>query len=323
MLFKQPLGLCLGLIFLCVQLQAQSITTAQQMLEKKQYVEAQQELEGILEKKPDAQEAQLLLGQTHYQQSQFDQAIKVLKPLRSSMKTRADLHYWLGQSYKGKLLATENFLEKGVLSSKVKEYLEKAIDLDPKHADARESIAFFYFSAPGIVGGSKKKAFQQVEAIKPLDARRSLILAGNLYRQNKDYPAAITAYQTLAEMEPDEANWPFLLGFCYQMTPDYAQAFTSFEEAITLDDKKAGAYYQFARTGVLSKQRTNQCIGYMQYFLKLNDPKSYPRASAYWRLGMLYEIKGEKAKAKAAYEEGLVLDPKDEKLLKASKALKE
>jgi len=61
----------------------------------------------------------------------------------------------------------------------------------------------------------------------------------------------------------------------------------------------------------------------MQYFLKLNDSKSYPRASAYWRLGMLYEIKGEKGKARAAYDQGLALDPKDEKLLKASKALKE
>lgn len=323
MLLKQSLGLCLGLVLLCTQLQAQSITTARQLLEKEQYAQAQQELEQVLEKEPDAQEAQLLLGQAHYHQSQFDKAIKVLKPLRNSMKTRADLQYWLGQSYKGKLLATENFLEKGVLSSKVKEYLEKAIDLDPKHTDARESIAFFYFSAPGIVGGSKKKAFQQVEAIKALDARRSHILAGNLYRQNKDYPAAITAYQTLAEMEPEEANWPFLLGFCYQMTPDYARAFSSFERAINLDDKKAGAYYQFARTGVLSKQRTNQCIGYMQYFLKLNDPKSYPRASAYWRLGMLYEIKGEKEKARAAYDQGLELDPEDEKLLKARKALKE
>ena len=323
MLFKQSLGLCLGLILLCAQLQAQSITTARQLLEKGQYAQAQQELEQVLEKEPDAQEAQLLLGQAHYHQSQFDNAIKVLKPLRSSMKTRADLQYWLGQSYKGKLLATENFLEKGVLSSKVTEYLEKAIDLDPKHADARESIAFFYFSAPGIVGGSKKKAFQQVEAIKPLDARRSLILAGNLYRQNKDYSAAIAAYRTLAGMEPEEANWPFLLGFCFQMTSDYAEAFTSFEQAIRLDDKKAGAYYQFARTGVLSKQRTNQCIGYMQYFLKLDDPKSYPRVSAFWRLGMLYEIKGEKEKAGAAYDQGLALDPKDEKLLKARKALKD
>lgn len=323
MLSRNSLGLCLGLLFLCGLLQAQSLSVAQDLLDKEQFVQAQQELEQLLVKSPDDLEAQLLLGQAHYGQSSFDQAIKVLKPLRARMKTRAGLFFWLGQSYKGKLLATENFLEKGVLSSKVKEYLEKAIDLDPKHADARESIAFFYFSAPGIAGGSKKKAFQQVESLKSLDARRSYVLAGNLHRQNKDYPAAIEAYQSLVDVEPTEANWPFLLGFCYQMMEDYAQAFSFFEKAVGLDDEKAGAYYQFARTGVLAKKRIPQSIAYMQYFLKLNDPKSYPRASAYWRLGMLYEINGEQDKARAAYDSGLAIDPTDEKLVKARKALQE
>lgn len=323
MLSRNSLGLCLGLLFLCILLQAQSLTVAQNLLDKEQFAQAQQELEQLLTKAPDNWEAQLLLGEAHYGQSNFDQAIKLLKPLRAKMKTRASLFFWLGQSYKAKLLATENFLEKGVLSSKVKEYLEKAIDLDPKHADARESIAFFYFSAPGIAGGSKKKAFQQVEALKSLDARRSYVLAGNLYRQQKDYTNATQAYQALIDLEPTEANWPFLLGFCYQMLEDYNQAFSFFEQAVGLDDKKAGAYYQFARTGVLSKKRIPQSIAYLQYFLKLNDPKSYPRASAYWRLGMLYEINGEKDKAAAAYDQGLALDPSDENLVKARKALQE
>lgn len=323
MLSRESFGYCLGLIFLCVHLQAQTIANAQHLLHKGQFVTAQQELEKLLSQEPQNQEAQLLLGQAHCQQSNFDQAIKVLKPLRTAVKNHSDLYFWLGQSYKGKLLATENFLEKGVLSSKVKEYLEKAIALDPQHVEARESIAYFYFSAPGIVGGSKRKAFKEVEAIRPLDPRRSYVLAGNLHRQNENYPAAIKAYQALMEMEPQEANWPYLLGFCYQMSNAYLRAFESFEKTIGLDDKKAGAYYQFARTGVLAKQRIDQCIRYMQYFLKLNDTKSYPRASGYWRLGMLYEIKGEKEKARAAYDLGLALDPKDEKLAKARKALKE
>lgn len=323
MLSRNSLGLSLGLLFLCTLLQAQSLSVVQDLLDKGQFVQAQKELEQLLVKSPDNLEAQLLLGQAHYGQSNFDPAIKTLKPLRSSMKTRASLFFWLGQSYKGKLLATENFLEKGVLSSKVKEYLEKAIDLDPKHADARESIAFFYFSAPGIAGGSKKKAFQQVEALESLDPRRSYVLAGNLYRQNKDYKNAVEAYQALKDLEPAEANWPFLLGFCYQMLEDFPQAFSFFEQAVGLDDEKAGAYYQFARTGVLSKRRIPQSIAYMQYFLKLKDSNSYPRASAYWRLGMLYEINGEKDKAIEAYDSGLALDPTDEKLVKARKALQE
>ena len=323
MLFKHSLGFCLGLILLCTQIQAQSLQTVKQLLDQGQYAQAQQQLEQLIKKNPNAEEAQLLLGQAHCQQAHFDQAIKALKPLRKSMKERADLYYWLGESYKGKLLATENFLEKGVLSSKVKEYLEKAIDLHPKHAAARESVAYFYFSAPGIVGGSKKKAFQQAEIIQTLDQRRGLILAGNLYRQNKDYPAAIQTYQALIELEGQEANWHLLLGSSYQLNEDYRQAFEAFEKATKLDRTKAAAHYQFARTGVLSKQRIDESIAHMQYFLELNAPKTYPRPSAYWRLGMLYEIRGEKKKAIAAYEKGLALAPTDKNLVKALDALKE
>lgn len=323
MLFKSPLGYCLGLILLCSQLQGQSLHTVRQSLEQEQYASAQQQLELLMKKEPDNKEVQLLLGQSHCQQTHFDQAIKVLKPLRSAMKERADLYYWLGESYKGKLLATENFLEKGVLSSKVKEYLEKAIDLDPKHTAARESIAYFYFSAPRIAGGSKNKAFGQVKEIQTLDRRRGLILAGNLHRQNKDYPAAIEVYQSLRDLEPNEANWHLLLGSSYQLNEDYEQAFLAFEKTIALDSSKVAAHYQFARTGVLSKQRIDESIAYMQKFLALNVPKSYPRSSAFWRLGMLYEIKGNKNKALDAYERGLELDPTDKNLVKAMQALKE
>lgn len=56
-------------------------------------------------------------------------------------------------------MVIENFLEKGVLLLKVKEYLEKVIDLDFKYVDVWEFIVFFYFFVFGIVGGSKKKVF--------------------------------------------------------------------------------------------------------------------------------------------------------------------
>jgi len=310
-------------LLLVQPLSAQSLGEAEALMEQKDYKGAEQVLQKLTAAEPNNTAAILLLGQSLYHQEKFDEAVKQLKPLKSKLKSDADYFYWLGQSYKGKLLATDNFLEKGVLSSKVKEYLEKSIVLNPEQVDARESIAFFYFSAPGIVGGSTKKAFREVEEIKKRDKKRGLILAGNLYRQQKDYPSAIETYQALMALEQENANWYLLLGSAYQLNKDYDLAFQFLEQALQKKETLAAAYYQYARTGVLTKKKVDQSIAYMQQFLSLNDKASYPPASAYWRLGMLYEIKGQQEKAKAAYQKGLTLDPKHEQLQKAMAELKQ
>lgn len=316
--------LCLvALLLLGNTLNAQSLAEAKTMMAEKEYKAAQEMLQELVVTQPTNSTAILLLGQSLYHQEKFDEAVKQLKPLKSRMKSNADYFYWLGQSYKGKLLATDNFLEKGVLSSKVKEYLEKAIVLNPEHTDARESIAFFYFSAPGIVGGSTKKAFREVEEIKKRDKKRGLILAGNLYRQKKDYPSAIETYRALIDLEEENATWYLLLGSAYQLNEDYSLAFGFLQQALQKKETLASAYYQYARTGVLTKKNVDQSIAYMQQFLSLKDKTSYPPASAYWRLGMLFEIKDQQEKAKAAYQKGLALDSKHKQLQKAMAELKQ
>ncbi len=316
--------LCLVALLLLVNtLNAQSLGEAKTMMAQKEYKAAQEVLQELVVAQPTNSAVTLLLAQSLYLQDKFDEAVKQLKPLKPKMKSNADYFYWLGQSYKGKLLATDNFLEKGVLSSKVKEYLEKAIVLNPEHTDARESIAFFYFSAPGIVGGSTKKAFREVEEIKKRDKKRGLILAGNLYRQKKDYPSAIETYRALVDFEEENATWYLLLGSAYQLNENYNLAFSFLEQALQRDEHLSAAYYQYARTGVLTKKNVDQSIAYMQQFLSLKDKASYPPASAYWRLGMLFEIKDQQEKAKAAYQKGLALDPKHKQLQKAIAELKQ
>jgi len=44
-------------------------------------------------------------------------------------------------------------------------------------------------------------------------------------------------------------------------------------------------------------------------------------SGAHWRLGMLYEIKGDKAAAKKHYEQALALDPNNDNARKSLEAL--
>lgn len=54
-------------------------------------------------------------------------------------------------------------------ASKTKDEFEKAVALNPKYVEARFGLVQFYASAPGIMGGSYDKAFEQAKEIKAID----------------------------------------------------------------------------------------------------------------------------------------------------------
>ncbi|HEX2715263.1 MAG TPA: tetratricopeptide repeat protein, partial [Candidatus Acidoferrales bacterium] len=58
------------------------------------------------------------------------------------------------------------------LAHRFRDEASKAASLDPKYVDARESLMEFYFEAPGIAGGDKKKAWALADEIGKIDAAR-------------------------------------------------------------------------------------------------------------------------------------------------------
>jgi len=75
-----------------------------------------------------------------------------------------DYHFWYGTLI-FETINDAGMLAKAGLASDGKGEFEKAIELDPAHVEARYALAQFYLRAPGIAGGSIKKAKQQAEAL--------------------------------------------------------------------------------------------------------------------------------------------------------------
>jgi tetratricopeptide (TPR) repeat protein len=71
------------------------------------------------------------------------------------------------------------------LAHRFKEEAEKAVALDPKYVDARESQMEYYFDAPGIAGGDKKKAWATADEIGKVDAARGLLAQASLAAKEK------------------------------------------------------------------------------------------------------------------------------------------
>lgn len=105
--------------------------------------------------------AKAMLTRWRGQQKDAKAALKRVVEMEPS---NADYHFWYGTLI-FETINDAGMLAKAGIASDGKGEFEKAIGIDPNHVEARYGLAQFYLRAPGIAGGSIKKARQQAEAL--------------------------------------------------------------------------------------------------------------------------------------------------------------
>lgn len=154
---------------------------------------------------------------------------------------------------------------------------EKAVELDPANLAARQSLMSFYQMAPAVMGGGSDKAFAQAAAIKEHDPIRGRLAYALLYIGEKKYPEARAELDAVLATEPE----------------NYA------------------ALFQTGRVAALSGEQLDRGFAALQRCLALAPTAGAPRhEAAHWRLGNLWEKKGDKPAARVAYQAALALNPK-------------
>lgn len=293
-------------------------------MNQKAWEQARPILERHLDQQPEAHEARLLYGQCLIKLEQYDEAVKALKPLKKSMAENSGFHFWLGQAYLGKLNNSSNFFEKGIVASKAKEAFEKAVELDPENLTARNSLAQYYLNAPGIAGGSLKKAKEQIDFIKSRNPGMGYALMANYYFGKKEYDTARKEYEEYLKVAEDKSRILYQIGFTYQLEKNFDRAFHYFRQSIKQADLFMPSYYQYARTAVFAEKNIKTGIGMMKTYINKGGSEGGPDlASAYWRLGMLHALNRDKAAAKKAYERALELNPEHEQADRALEEMKQ
>ena len=100
------------------------------------------------------------------------------------------------------------------------------------------------------------------------------------------------------------------MGIAYQQSKRWPDAYRHFRAWTKADPKASQAWYQIGRTGVLSGLQLEEGIAALQIYLKLPRTGKEPQNQhAYYRMGQLYAKAGQKASARAAFENALKLDP--------------
>jgi tetratricopeptide (TPR) repeat protein len=282
---------------------------------------AQAQFEEVLASDSANHEAHFYLGRIALQQERLDEAIDHLKEAVAIKEDSSIYRTWLGRAYLAKL-QTVSFFEKGTLAGRALEQLEKAVKLDSTNVEARVSLAGYYANAPSIAGGSKKKAREQLEVVMQYEPVRGKAILASLLVKDEEYDRAIELLQECIAAEPDEVSHRYRLGMLYQQLQRYDETFEVFEEILRVDANDPGALYQLARTAVFAESNLDRGIECLQTYMTIPVKPGNPGYdAAHWRLGMLYEHRGDLAEARDEYKAALELEPEEEKYREALKAL--
>lgn len=251
------------------------------------YPEARAIAEKAVAANPKNAEAQFYLGLSYHFQNDPDHALPSLEKATELDPNNSDYFRRLGDAY-GSAAQKAGLLSKMGLAKKCKLAYEKSVELDPKNIRGRQSLMEFYRQAPSIAGGGMDKAYAQAAEIQKLDANQGRIAYASLYVTEKKYAEAFGIYEEVLNQKPD----------------DYA------------------ALYAIGRLAAVSGERLDEGIEALKKCLAAKPPEGQPGpAPVNWRLGNIWEKKGDKAAAKAAYEAALVADAKFSQAIDALKKL--
>ncbi len=224
---------------------------------------------------PKEAEAYALLGSVCVAKGDPDGAVNACEKAVELAPASSDYQLQLGDAY-GFAAQKAGMFSKIGWAKKCLAAYEKAVELDPKNLTARSSLMTFYQQAPGMMGGGIDKAYAQAAEIKKLDATRGHI-----------------AYATLCAGEKK-----------------FVEAFAELDEVLKTTPDNYPALYQFGRLTALTGERVDRGMDALKKCLTLSPPPGTPgHDAAQWRLGNLWEKKGDKKAARAAYEAALAINP--------------
>jgi tetratricopeptide (TPR) repeat protein len=167
---------------------------AEKLFEVKKYDEAQPLFESFLKDNPSHLKTLEYLGDIAGHNKSWDKAIVYYQKLKQLKPSEANYFFKYGGVLGMKAKESNKFKALGMIGE-VKESFEKAIELNPKHIEARWALVTIYIQLPGFVGGSESKAIKYSNELLKLSPIDGYLSRGQIDEHFKRYPAAEQQYK--------------------------------------------------------------------------------------------------------------------------------
>ena len=316
-------GIVIALLILQLpgMMKAQTVDEGIVLLKQKKFAEAKSVFEKILDKDNNNAEAHYRLGLVYCSranpQRDVDEAVDQLEKAVDLKPDSANYQFRYGAAL-GEKTQKVGIFKQAFLAPKVKNAFKRAVELDPKHVQARIALAQFYLIAPSIVGGDEEEGWKQLDESIKLDEVQGRTVKANFLERAKRNDEAEKEYIILTAKKPQEwRTWKGYGYFCLH-TQRYDEAVKYFKKYIELYPDTADSYQSLAEA-LIKKGETDLAMTSINKSLSFD--KDY--VPAIISLGEVYQAKGQKKEAKDAYQRALSLSLNEYYKTQAEKKLKE
>ncbi|KDN55386.1 tetratricopeptide repeat protein [Flavobacterium seoulense] len=167
---------------------------AENLFEQQKWEESQEAFEKILKIDPSNIKVIEYLGDIAGNQKEWDEALLYYGKLKKAKPSEANFHFKYGGALGMKALGVNKFKALGMIDE-IKSSFEKAIQLNPKHIEARWALIELYLQLPGIVGGSESKAVKYSNELLKISAVDGHLSRGHIDEYFKRYTKAEQHYK--------------------------------------------------------------------------------------------------------------------------------
>ncbi|MBC8043387.1 MAG: tetratricopeptide repeat protein [Rhizobacter sp.] len=310
---------------------SESYREIEKLLEARKFSEAEKALKANITANPQDDSAYFYLGQIPVltgKSDRYDEAIENLEKCVALKPTVSDYHLWLGNAYGVKAQKAGVLAAMGYVG-KIKGAYEKAIELNPRSYEARYNLIQFHLQAPSIVGGSIRKAKEIATEQMKLNVVEGRVLWATIHIHEKEFAQAKDQLFGIAKFSSNAVKDNYLYLLAAVAGNDisdgrYAEAKVTCQRWVSLAPAGSAGYASLGRC-LYELGEDDAAIAACEKAVSL-DKKSGSR----YRLGLLYQRKGDKAKAVENLETFLKLPRSDaektadkERLADAQKRLDE
>lgn len=301
----------------------QPLGAAQQAYDKGDYNKAISLLKSAAEKDPNNGDIQLLLTKSCLEAKQYDEAVSAGEKAVQINPKSSVYHQLLGEAY-GQKADHASKLSAFGLARKTQKEFETAVQLDEHNYNAAQDLVDYDCQAPGMVGGGEDKAQPISQKLMTLDPAEGHYAAGVCRADKKDMPAADAEYSKALESKPKTADRLGEIGDYFIERGQSDKVLTVAAQMQTLAPNDPRVKYYRAVGWILRGESHPETAKLLNEYLQeapVRSTNPSPASAHYW-LGRLYDVQGDKSKAKDEYQQALKLDPKFRKAEDALKQMK-
>jgi tetratricopeptide (TPR) repeat protein len=270
---------------------------------------AAEAVEALVAAAPDDVDRRVLQVRLRIQQRRFEDAVELAEDAVEAAPRHAAATLWLGNAY-GNRIGEVGLLSQARMASKIRSAYERALELDPDTHDARMGLVEFHLQAPAIVGGDVDVARRHAVELARRDPPRGHYARGRLAARDEKPAEALLAYAAAHAGRPDNPKFRIAAGIAYQEAGRWDDAFALFDAWAADEPAVSAPQYQIGRTAALSGKRLDDGAAALERYLGMPQAPGQPLPQhAWYRLGQIQALAGDKATARVSLKRSLELDP--------------